>query len=236
MNLLRKIPVAVVASALALSLAPALAQDEEPGTLDDFSQFEGIESAVARTWSVDFEAMFSITPEAGEEDPFADMTGVFFLYGMAAEFDSDDNAEAAFEGISEVDDEELLGDMLEDGGEAQINREELDDLGDEGLAIDVAVEGEDGAAYRMNIVRDDEYLLVTMAVSMTEDGNESAENLMDYMVNEGEPGGDEEFEEDGGSTGGLWDLFPAGDEDYEGLVPAGDQVVYPVPEDEDEDA
>ena len=89
--------------------------------------------------------------------------------------------------------------------------------------------------YRIVIAQEDEYLFLSMAVSLTEDGNESADDLADYLVNEGEESDDDpEFEVSGSSTGGLWGFFPDDDEDFIGdLVPAGDEITFPVP-DEDE--
>ena len=223
----------LLAATFALSVSAAGAQDDGSSTaFDDLSELEGIEQAVSRGWSVDFEELFSVTPEDGE-DPFAAMEGVWFVYGMVYEFDGDDNAGAAYETISKMEREEWVGDLSEEEGDTEISIEEVDDLGDEAFEINMVTSADEGGAYRINVAREDEYLFMAMAIGTSEDGLESADGLIDYLVNEGEAGDDEEFDEAGGSTGGLWDFFPDDDhESVEDLEPAGDEILFQVPDEE----
>jgi len=232
---LRRFTVLVVALLMSLSLVPAAAQDEEGIAIDDISQLDGIEDGVARSWSIDFESLMAeatIDPDS-TEDPFADLTGVFVLYGSVMKFDSDNHAADAYQQLYDADDSEWTADMSSD---AEFEREDIDDLGEEAFAMTAASTTEESEGhYRIIIAQDDEYLFFSMAVSMTDDGNQTADDLADYMLNDGEEDGDDpDFDEDGGSSGGLWGFFPDDDEDFlESVVPAGDEITFPAP-DEDE--
>lgn len=230
MSPLRRGASLLLAATFALSVSIAGAQDDGSSEVIDPSEFEGIEQAVSRAWSIDFQDLLSQTPEDGE-DPFAAMEGVWLMSGMVYEFDNDDNAGAAYETISELEVEAWMGDLTEAEGDTEISIEEVDDLGDEAFSVDLVTTADDGGAYRIDVAREDEYVFIALAVGTTEDGLESADGLIDYLVNEGEAGDDEEFDEAGGSTGGLWDFFPDDDhESLEDLEPAGDEILYPVPE------
>lgn len=235
MTHLRRFPVLVVAMLMSLSLVPAAAQDDESIAIDDLNQFDGIENGVSRSWSIDFEALMAeatIDPNSSE-DPFADMTGLFLLYGSVMQFDNDGHAEDAYKRLYDADDAEWQTDM-EEG--AEFSREDLDDLGNQAFAIDIAsTQAESEGYYRLVIAQDDEYLFFAMALGFSGDDNSRADDLADYLVNDGEESGDDpEYNEDGGSTGGLWGYFPDDDSDIvDGLVPGGDEITFPVPDDEE---
>jgi hypothetical protein len=225
--------VLLLAAVTALTLVPAAAQDEEAGPFDDVSQLEGIEEAVARTYSIDFEALMSVTPEDPEADPFADLEGPVFIFVEAIQFEDDSAAEDAFDLFRD----EAVDSMAEseEGVEAEFTEEEIDDLGDQAMAIDMeTVEEGEESFLRISIAQQDEYLLMAMTLGTTDDSTENNDALLEYLVDEGEAGGDVEFDESGSSTGGLFDFFP--DDDHEslgGLVVSTDQILFPVP---DEDA
>jgi hypothetical protein len=229
---LRRVTVLVMALMMGLALAPAAAQDEETGALEDISQLEGIEDGVARSWSIDYESLMAeATIDA--EDPFASIEGVFLLYGMVLQFDNDNHAEDAYQQLHDLDDDEWGSDFSED---AEIIREDVDDLGDRAFSLEIADSASDSEGYyRLLFSQKDEYVFVAMALSLTEDGNASADDLADYLVNDGEASNDDpEFNEDGSSTGGLWGFFPDDDDDLLGdLIPAGDEITFPVPDEEE---
>lgn len=215
-----------LAATFALGLSPALAQDtEEDQTLDDIEQFEGFEEGATRTWTIDFESMMEETPE-DPSDPFAGMSGEFAVYGMVARFDGDDTAGDAYQLLAEASDEEL---ELSGSEDAEISREEIDDIGDEAMSMTVTSESE-GTSAEVIVAREDEYLFLAASVLIgaDEESTGHAKDLLTYMVEEGEEGGDTEFNEDGTSTGGLWDFFP--DDDFDAvadLVPGGDEEIVP---------
>ena len=239
MTLVRRLIGLMLAMLLALSIVPAFAQDmddtsEDP--LEDLSQFEGIQHGVSRSWSIDFAAMMEMTPTGEDEDPFADMTGLFLVGGFILEFEEDGNAEDAFTSFQDLSDEEVAGELDEDGS-ATIVREDLDDLGDQATAFTVTTEEEEfGGTYRYVIVQDGNYLLMAITAGTTEEdvavADEFASEMVDNLDGQSGPG---EFDEEGGSTGGLWDIFPSGDDEmFEGLVPLGDEVIYPEEEEGDD--
>jgi hypothetical protein len=238
MTLVRRLAGLMLAMLLALSVVPAFAQDtddtsEDP--LEDLSEFEGIQHGVSRSWSIDFAAMMETTPTGEGDDPFEDMSGIFLIGGFVLEFDEDGNAEDAFTKFQDLSDEELASDLADDET-ATIKREELDDLGDQAMAFTITTDEEEfGGTYRYVIAQDGHYLLLAIAAGTTEEdaavADEFASAMVDNLDDQSGPG---EFDEEGGSTGGLWDIFPSDDDEmFEGLVPLGDEVLYPEAEDEE---
>jgi hypothetical protein len=217
---------------MSLSLGPAAAQDEGTGALDDISELEGIEQGVARSWSIDYESLMA-EATIDPEDPFAGMEGIFFLYGMVMQFDDDNHAEDAYQQLYDLDDDEWSSDFSDD---AELTREDIDGLGDRAFSLEIADSSSDSEGYyRLVFSQQDEHLFVAMALSLTEDGNTRADDLVDHLVNDGEAGNDEpEFDEFGGSTGGLWGFFPDDDDDLlADLIPGGDEITFPVPDEEE---
>lgn len=208
---------------LGLSAMPVAAQDEgTPSALDDPSQLEGIERAVSRDWSVDFAAMAE-SPEAMEG-------GLFLVSAQAMQFETDDNASAAYalyldEGVASITSDPSL---LE---EAEVTHEEID-LGDEAYQINVIDTSEDQeGAYRVVFARDGNFIYLVLGVASTVDSADLTNDILDYMINEGEPGdGEGTFDEEGGSEGGLWDIFPPADHPaLANVVANGDTIEYPAP-------
>ena len=234
MNRLRHLSVLFLAALFALTMAPVAAQEEATSALDDVTQLEGIEAAVGRSYSIDFEALMAITPEAGADDPFATMEGIVFLFMTALEFDSDDNAEAAFDLVKEEGASSFEGDF--EGEDVEFIEGEIEGLGDNAWGIDVvSTSGDTEGVYRIAYAQEDEYLFAVITVATTEDGVTNNDVLLEYLVDEGDKGDDVEFNADGGSTGGLWDFFPDDDNDaLEGVIPSGDETLFPVEEDEAE--
>lgn len=231
MHQLRKRAFLLLATLFALALAPASAQDDVHGSLEDVSQLEGIESAVSRSWTFDFEAMVPQTPDgASGDDPFAGMDGTIFLTGVVMEFSGDAEAERAFDLYRDT----LTGEFAtyEDEGQ-EIAWAEIDGLGDNAWGVDIhsTAEGTEGY-YRYLMVQEHAQFFVVVTAATSEDATASADSLASYLVEEGETSGDDvSFAGDGTSTGGNWGFFPEGDhESLTGLVPAADEVLYPAPD------
>jgi len=200
------------------------AQDDMDDDLQP-SDLDGIEYGVSRSWSMDYEAMFADTT------PSADMAmpeGVLFMVGMVLEFDNEGNAEAGFEAfLDDFDTDEL-------STSDDVTVEEWDiDLGNqnssyytteeiEGVQSDVVI----------SVVQEDSYLYVVSAAGSGEDMKEVSKTLIESMI-DNDGSGEGEFNEDGTSSGGLWDKLPGADDDlFEDLV-VFDAVIYPEPEDDD---
>ena len=229
MSIRRTLTTLAMVATFALSIAPVRAQESDSG-MQDLAEFDGIQEAVARTWTIDMDALANVTPEPGK-DPFADLTGTLLVFGVVAQFEDEDAAKAGFEQFSSADDADL---NFSDSEDAVVERGEVKDIGDEAFKYQ-STSASDGSNTVIEIVRDNEYLFMAASTVMGDASadNSGAEDLLGYMLDDGDKGGDAEFNEDGGSTGGLWDFFP--DDDFDAvadLVPAGDQQLFPVPEGE----
>lgn len=230
----RRVAVLLLVAMMTTSMIPAVAQDEAVGPLDDLTQLDGIEAAVGRSYSIeDLFAIFAATPEEGVADPLAEFDGPLFVIMQVLKFDSSDNAEAAFNLVKDEGGASFAA-SIEDA-ETEVSEDEIDDLGDRAFGIDLhsTAEGEEGY-YRVAFAQDDEFVFVVITVAVSEGGIEHNDDLLDYMVNDGEQSDDdEEFLEAGGSTGGLWEIFPDEDhEAFEGLIPIGDEILFPIPDDQ----
>jgi len=200
------------------------AQDEMQDTLQP-SDLEGIEYGVSRSWSVDYEAMMaSSTPSADMAMP----TGVLFMIGMVLEFDDEGNAEAGFDAfMDDIDTSDLS--MDED-----VPAEEWDiELGNKSAsyASTSDVEGME-TEISISVVQDDNYLYVISSAGSGEDMKSVTKSVMETMV-DNDGSGEGEFNEDGTSSGGLWDKLPGSDDDVVADLVAMDEVVYPEPEGDD---
>jgi hypothetical protein len=217
---------------LALTTLPALAQEGESEAFD-FSTLDGIEAGVSRSWVVDFAALLDgATPDAGV-DPFATVEGTYFLVGWVLEFDDDDAARNAFDMFREAGADIFTADF--DQSTLDISERELGGLGDEGYAFDFASTAEgDKGHFRYAFVRSGALLFVGIGIALSEGGLDTVDTLLEAMVDDGEKGDvDVSFDDFGGSTGGLWGFFPEDDDDLLGeLIPAGDQILYPRPDDD----
>jgi hypothetical protein len=221
MNLIRRLSVSVMAFVIGCTLVPAAAQDEGASLIDDVGQLEGIQAGVNRTWSVDFSALPSETEQATMD--------AWVISGAILKFDTADNAGAAFQAFSRMDDAEWLGDLSAPG---IFERESLNGLGDQAYATSgVSADDDDEGHFRVVVVQDGQYLYFANVLSMSKEGTASADALIDHFVNDGAEGaGDPVYNKDGGSSGGLWGYFPADDAAYlSSLAPAGDDIIFPEP-------
>jgi hypothetical protein len=218
-------------SLLAGSVIPAAAQDEDSGAFD-FGSLEGIEAAVSRTWSIDFAAIRAAATPSEDFNVFAGSEGLLFMYGWVIEFDSDDNAAAAFDTFRESGPELILGDM-DNAADFTIEESELADIGDRALVFDVSGASEEEEAYfRYAFAQEGSYVLFAIGVATTPDTTGPTNDVLASMVNDGGKSEDDvTFDEAGGSTGGLWGFFPEAGADVLGdLIPLTDMVIYPAPE------
>jgi hypothetical protein len=233
MNRVRPRPVVLLAFILVWAIAPAAATAEATGDFD-VSQLAGIEAGVARSWSVDFEARAAEATPTEEFDIFAGAEGLLFLFGWVLAFDDASNAEAAFarlrdEGVG------LFLSEFESDPEATIAEAALDDLGNQAYQFDLSSTAEEDVGYfRLAFAQEDAFILFGIGLSTTEAGVAGANSLLGYLVEDGEKSDeDDTFDAAGGSTGGLWGFFPDDDEPFlAGLIPASDEILYPVPEED----
>ena len=215
-----------MAALLGLSLiAPVAAQDNEADTLD-LEDVDGLQRLVARYYSVDFEALMASMSTPGADES-GDLAGYQFALAGVFEFENDDKAESGFDVLYE----ELRAGLFEgeDSEGLAIEESEIDDFGDEARAIDaIGGENDESFASRGLFVRDSQYIYYVIGTAGTEAEMQIVNDIAQAML-DAEPGdGDETFAEEGTSTGGIWDLFPAaGHEALGSMVPSADEVIFP---------
>lgn len=190
--------------AMGLTAVTASAQ-EVPATED----VEGLETGYARMYMPDFSAMIDSIGTPGAETDF-DEEGVMMVMIAGLTFDSDDNASEAFGSFSESYSGELSG---AEGMEAS----EIDDLGDNAALLSGEMtESGEAMATNMLLVQDGESLyLISVTGGEVDAGSQQVQDIAQHML-DGEIENEEvTFNEDGTSTGGVFDLMPDPEEDAE---------------------
>jgi len=112
--------------------------------------------------------------------------------------------------------------------------EPVSDLGDVASAatlITTTTTPDEETWLRFILVQEGRYLFVVYTLADTSEGATIADDLAQYLVDEGEEQGDEAIHvAEGGSTGGLWGFMPEnGNELLGGLVPVSDELPYAAP-------
>lgn len=198
------------------------AQDEPTGELLP-EDIEGLQHAVVRAYSLDYSAMLaSATPGTEPEVP----SGVFLLGATILEFDSSDNAETA---LIQIDEDTDAGGEAGLGGETEVSSIDLN-LGENSIGYS-GVEDLDGEQVEtvIALVQEETYVYFVVASGSGENMQAITTEFANGLI-ENDGSGEGEFNEDGTSSGGLWDKYPAADgELITGLIPF-DQVLFPVPE------
>lgn len=198
-----------------LAVSSAAGAQESTPTLNP-EDVEGLQTGYARAYIADIEALMA-TPEALENLSLDDLA----LSGLTAvfTFEDEDAASNAFGDFSEQFAEGFM-----EGSETEVTDEptEIDDLGDQAIEYigETEVDEETTAPASMILVQDGEYIYIAMILG----GNDVSENtraLAEHLL-EGEIGdGEVEFNEDGSSTGGAYDVMPNEEntEIVQGMVP-----------------
>lgn len=210
---------ALVLAALTLLLLgiPALAQTPaaSPQSTPTQGRLEGLQAGVVRQYAADPTLNPSERP-----DEFSIISAHVFR------FDSADHAAAAWQSLREDGLEQFQ--PTADAGEVDVNEEERDDIGDQAYVIWLSANLEQGGAgyYRALYVQDGEFLYFLTAIAGNEQNTLVTDELAHAIVDR-EPGsGSANFDADGTSTGGLWDLLPDPDDDVvANLVPVQDREV-----------
>jgi hypothetical protein len=223
-----------IAGALLLGvmlLAPVSAQDEADAfDLDDLS---GLQSGVGRYYYYDFSAMMDAMSTPGAEMP--DMPPLSGLSVAVLKFDGDDNAEGGFDRLYEELAKSANESLNEDMGDGtpvapqSVDENDVDDIGDQAKSISATVEDEEeGPTVSYALLARDGDTVILIAASGAADPSQSAQDLAKGMVDRDSGDGDGTFNEDGTSTGGLWDRFPANDDPaLGGLLNGGDEILFP---------
>ena len=191
--------------ALLLSMVLALAVSSSAGAQEatpplNPADVEGLESGYARMYIADIEAMMA-TPGAMEEMSLDDLA----LSGMAAvfTFEDEDAADAAFGEFSD-----MFPTLFMESGK-DVESTDIDDLGDQAVEHfgEMVIDDETTAATSMILVQDGEHIFIAMIMGGSETSESTrafAEYLLDGEISDAEI----VFNEDGSSTGGVYDIMP----------------------------
>lgn len=217
----------VMLSIVATRVPNAMAQDESEGPLDDPTQLEGLEEAVGRSYSIDYDALFAdASPDASGNFDYPD--GLQGLFTAVYKFDSDDHAKDALEKArTQIESEGVEG--------LDLQEVDIDDLNDDTLALTAQADQEGVGTTVTTVVatQEDDYLyvIVGVAVGTDTDLNGIVGDLAKELIDEDAGDGDPTFNEDGTSEGGIWDKFPDSDDDLIKDLIATDEQIFPVPAD-----
>lgn len=172
---------------------------------------EGLQSVYDRTFTVDFETMMASPDEDPAGIDMSAMMNVISIQGIT--FDSDDNASAY---IDQMKDE--LETSVADDPDAFSDTEisDLDGFDVEGIRVHMDM-ADLGIAASVIIFVDGNQVYQVMVMDSDIDVAQSKADDVTRFVLDAEVGNEEvSFDEDGTSTGGVFDRMPTGDDDIVG--------------------
>ncbi|MGB3330495.1 MAG: hypothetical protein WBA46_16165 [Thermomicrobiales bacterium] len=218
--------VALFGSMLAHGSMAAMAQDTT-GSDFQLSDLKGIQQGVSRDYMGDMSAMMAAysTPSADSETPDLSSIGLFSVSTIVLKFDSEDNAKAGLD--------TMKGEMTspEATGGVELKEESVDGLPDNTTAMSAQV-SESGFSGNVFLIgsQQDEYIYYTFAMSLADDDSakNAAVDFTKFMVDASAGDGEGTFNEDGTSSGGVWDKLATNDDDVlNGLTVSADAQIYP---------
>ncbi len=210
-----------------LVIAPVSAQDSEEEF--DLNQLEGLQSGVGRFYYGDMSALMGGmmgTPSADTQMPENLLVG---LSAAVFKFDGDDNAKKGMNTLVDELKKSMVAEMGDEGTPtAEIQETDVKDIGDEAKGASTTIDegGMSMSAYLLMVRSGD--TLIFLAGNGTGNIQDTINNIGKTMADRDAGDGDGTFNEDGTSTGGLWDVFPpADDENLNGLTNGGDEIIFP---------
>lgn len=194
---------------LGLSMQGVSAQEVAPAGEFGTEDLEGLESAYSRNYAVDFEALMA-SPTA-DMDVSAMMQNVSI---MAYTFDSDDSADK-FLDLSKTQLEEAA--KSEDAAElGEVEIGELEDIDKDGFSASIAMEDVGVGMYIIVFTDGETVFMITSMNADVETAKATAVDTAKYVVDAEVKTDEVTFNEDGTSTGGVFDRMPAGGDDAVG--------------------
>ena len=201
------------------------AQDDPATDTFNFKDLDGFQRGAGRTYIGDISVLFggldaAATPGADIATPDISQLGLFMIGGFVVEFDNGDNASSGLDTLADQ-----ITQSTGDEEDFTFSETKIDDIGDKTKAFsgDYSSDGIDGKALVI-LTQKGEYVYAAVAISFGSDPTDAVTSFVTDMANATPGDGDGTFSEDGTSTGGLWDVFPAADADYlKGLTPMSDQ-------------
>lgn len=211
---------------LLLAMIPGSAGAQEDGTpvaspqtpeqAVVWEELDGLQQAVMRTWGDVPEG----TPAPGE------VPALRFVTGLIVQFDDEDQAAASTGPIRDWMVASLQVNLVDVSVEVQ--ETDVGDLGDSASAVTATGSAGDlPLGITVVIVQDgDRVLAVGGSVMADEDLLGLSEDIVVAMLDR-EPGGEEERDNVGRFSGGLWEVFPEADaEVLDGMRRQGDLPIY----------
>lgn len=217
---------ALITALLAMLLIPALAGAQgspaaSPQAPDQaiWERLEGVERAVVRTWGDLPEG----TPPPGQ------IPALRFVTGLVTQFGSPENAAAGVEPIRDW----MLASLQVNIVDVSVTTEDVavEGLGDRATAVRATgTAGQQPLSIAVVVAQDgDRVVAVGGSVMDERDLLPLAETIAAMMV-EREPGGEEQRDNVGRYTGGLWELFPPREDAVlDGMRGQGDVPIYEAP-------
>jgi hypothetical protein len=145
---------------------------------------------------------------------------VYILTVRVYVFDTEEHANAGWE--STVSSTAIETDVPMESDKVEYEEIEIDDLGDRAWATTLSAETPEGDTgfFRLIYVQDGERLYTLNAIAGSAEATLVTDELAAFMV-DAEPGdGEIQFNQDGTSSGGVWDLLPASDDEVLGELQA----------------
>lgn len=201
--------------AMGFAITSTAAAQDVPTSAGDV---EGLETGYARMYMPDFSAMIEAAGTPGATTGF-DENAVLVIMTAGFTFDSEDNAGKALDTFGE-------GFTSEMSGAENLEAAELDDLGDRAVLYSGTVE-ESGESMPTNtlLVQDGEAVyMISVTGGDLDEGKQQAQDIATHMLDGEIETGDVTFNEDGTSTGGVFDLMPTAEDTdlVSGLAPSMD--------------
>lgn len=219
------LPTLVVALTLGRS---ATAQDASTPEPSAWSELEGAQQVVRRTYIMPNWASLLKINGNGIPAPDGEMfglTGVVSVGGVIGQFDNSDNAAAAIDRVAE-DTKRILERQPIFPTPAI---EEVDvDLGDTSRAfISTQTIKNQSLVVSLLLIQQEEFVYGVMGSVIDGDAQELSTTFAQALIDNEAGDGESRFNEDGTSTGGLWDKFPNPDDALIANLAVSDEQLYP---------
>lgn len=154
--------------------------------------------------------------------------GVFLVSARVYLFDDADSAESTWETL--VANESVEQDLPDDGS-VNYEKIELDDVGDRAMILSLEAELAEGdvGAFRTVIAQRDAMIVSVNVVAGSPDGSHLADEMVTEMIERDPADTEAKYDGMGGSTGGVWDVFPPADAELlQGLKSYADKETRPA--------
>ncbi len=186
---------------------------------------EGLERAISRAWTGDMMAMAASMGEG------SDPSDIEFIIGVSANvlvFSSSDDAEAAFDDTVALIEQNVSASETEG---FQFEDADLELNANQAVARTASADLEGlPATVLLAATQQDATIYVVMGISINVDTSGLVTGISNTLLEMDAGDGEESFKAEGGSTGGLWDIFPTAETHpafFDGLENTNDGVLFP---------